>query len=312
MKREDGIYLEKVVQLIERSIDPEAIVSHDVQLPILTSISGATTQCDVVIKTGKPPRELITIVEVQNRGNKPKANDFRGWQKKLENVGAARLICVSKRGFTTTQKEEASNSGNRICLIHLNELDIHKIPLKFLEIQFEYNDFTVINIENIAFTLDPRDKHMLSNRELKLNGNVDEKVFSWDKSTLVSLHMLCRDLIMSQPKQRKGINRFIHPVETSTPFYMHIDDLIIRMGIDFKFHWINNIRKIPVSIMTYEQDDYGVLAWYVESKYKTQASSFEFKFALTRHDNDEYQLSNINLDVAGGILSFSVDEPEKQ
>ncbi len=54
MKNNDGKYLEKLVQLIEKSIDPNAIIDHDVQMPILTSQIGATTQCDVVIKTGTP------------------------------------------------------------------------------------------------------------------------------------------------------------------------------------------------------------------------------------------------------------------
>lgn len=92
-----GKYYEELVELIEKSISPNSVVRRDVNLPIIGSESGATSQCDLVITQGEPPREIITIVEVQNRGRKPDANTFRGWVGKLERVRAQRLICVSSR-----------------------------------------------------------------------------------------------------------------------------------------------------------------------------------------------------------------------
>ena len=74
----DGKYLERLVYLIEKSLDPEAKVEHDVNLPVLTSTIGATRQCDIVITQGTPPRETVTIIEVQDRTSKPPRNDFGG------------------------------------------------------------------------------------------------------------------------------------------------------------------------------------------------------------------------------------------
>jgi len=59
--------LEHIVQLIEKSISPEAVVEHNQFLPVIGSPTGAKRQCDVVIRSGQKPRETITIVEVQDR-----------------------------------------------------------------------------------------------------------------------------------------------------------------------------------------------------------------------------------------------------
>ena len=82
----DGKRYEALVHMIESSISPDSIIEHDVNLPILNSTSGATTQCDIVIRNGPVSRQTITIVEVQDRATKVKPNDFRGWKQKKEDV----------------------------------------------------------------------------------------------------------------------------------------------------------------------------------------------------------------------------------
>ncbi|MEE9163086.1 MAG: hypothetical protein V3U35_08985, partial [Candidatus Neomarinimicrobiota bacterium] len=89
----DGKDFERLVALIEAAIDPDARIAHNEELPVLNSPSGKTTQCDVVIRTGPKQREIITIVEVQDRDARVAPNDFRGWKQKLADVGAQRLIC---------------------------------------------------------------------------------------------------------------------------------------------------------------------------------------------------------------------------
>jgi hypothetical protein len=132
----DGTFLEKLVQLIEQSLALDAIVERNVKLPILNSRIGVIAQCDIVIRTGKPPRETLTIVEVQDREKPVDINMFRGWQQKLQDVGAQHLYCVSRQTFPESIKEKASLSGNTIKLITLKELDTDQIPLTFFKMSF--------------------------------------------------------------------------------------------------------------------------------------------------------------------------------
>ena len=85
--------LERVVQLIEQSISPEAVVEHNQFLPVIGSPSGLKRQCDVVVRSGDKPREVITIIEVQNRTSKPDITTFGGWLEKLDEVGAHQRFC---------------------------------------------------------------------------------------------------------------------------------------------------------------------------------------------------------------------------
>lgn len=110
----DGSFLERLVQLIEQSIAPDAHIQRNVKLPNLGSKSGATTECDIVIRNGPPFRETVTIVEVKDRERPVDINMFRGWQQKLEDVGAQHLYCVSRKPFPESIKEKAALSGNTI------------------------------------------------------------------------------------------------------------------------------------------------------------------------------------------------------
>jgi hypothetical protein len=100
MPRQDGAFMEKLVQLIEQSIEPDSIGERNVRLPILTSPTASTAQRDIVICKGRPPRQTITIVEVQDRQKPVDMNEFRGWLSKLKDVGAQHLYCVSGKSFS--------------------------------------------------------------------------------------------------------------------------------------------------------------------------------------------------------------------
>jgi hypothetical protein len=80
--------VEYMVGLLERSLNPDSVVQQNVHLPDLTSNIGTTRECDILITTGKAPRETKIIVEVQNRKAKVDINMFQGWVSKMQNVGA--------------------------------------------------------------------------------------------------------------------------------------------------------------------------------------------------------------------------------
>src|SRR5262249_40917959 len=114
--------VERVAALLGKSLIPGAIVEHDGQLPVLTSHAGHERQCDVVVKYGPPPRQVISIVEVQKRDRNVGPKDFADWLKKMRQVGAQTLICVSTKGFSSAVLEEARQIGPTVRLLTLREL----------------------------------------------------------------------------------------------------------------------------------------------------------------------------------------------
>jgi hypothetical protein len=123
--------IEKVVALLEKSLSPDALVRHNVQLPCIST--GHLEQCDVVIEIGQVPRMLRTIVEVQNRNHRVKPNDFRGWCQKMKDVGANRLICVSTKPFPQSIKDKVLKEyGLSVLLVRLEALELNQWPFQIV------------------------------------------------------------------------------------------------------------------------------------------------------------------------------------
>ena len=113
--------IERVVALLEKSIAPDAEVLHNQKLRDITT--GEERQCDVVVKTGKPPRQLTTIVEVQKRSSAVSIGTFDGWVKKRDSVGAHCLLCVSAKDYPASiKKQVAMKYGPSVRLLTLKEM----------------------------------------------------------------------------------------------------------------------------------------------------------------------------------------------
>lgn len=123
--------VERVVALLEQAIAPGARVEHDVKL--WDYEAGVPRQCDVVIWQGKPPRETLTIVEVQDRGRRVTLPTFEGWSRKREKVRAQHLVCVSQKGFSRSVLQEVQRQGDVVRLAELRDLEQTAWPLKFNE-----------------------------------------------------------------------------------------------------------------------------------------------------------------------------------
>lgn len=121
------LLIQKVVAFLEKSLTPYAVVLHDRRLPNITT--GHKRQCDVVIKYGKPPRQMTAIVEVQKRRKKVDPHTLDGWWKKKEAVGAQRLICVSALDYPQSVKDAVAKVyGPSVVLLRLRELESGAIP----------------------------------------------------------------------------------------------------------------------------------------------------------------------------------------
>src|SRR5262245_34193638 len=114
--------VERVVGLIEATLDPGATVEHDVNLPDLAT-PGHTRQCDVVVTTGPQHRRTRTIVEVQRRGKKAEVAHFDAWVAKMRAVGAQHLVCVSTAGYPSSVADKAAQLGPTVRLATLKELE---------------------------------------------------------------------------------------------------------------------------------------------------------------------------------------------
>lgn len=168
-KRSDWQHQERIVAFLEAHLAPDANVEQDVRLPVLASQSGRRAQCDVVIREGAPPRQTMTIVEVQKRGRPIEIKTFRGWLAKMREVGAHGLYCVSTEPIPQTIKELAEQTGPTVRLIRLAEVaDEEKKNIKFHFDPWHYKadpTFSIIDIVHLVLEPHPSELEIVANKK---------------------------------------------------------------------------------------------------------------------------------------------------
>ncbi|WPX88520.1 hypothetical protein [Pseudomonas asiatica] len=300
--RKDGKDLERLVQMVEKSLAPSARVEHDIQMPILTSKSGATAQCDIVIWEGAQPRQFVTIIEVQDRRSQVKINDFRGWIKKREQVGAQRLICVSRKDFPQSIKEEAALQGGSVLLIVLRDIRPDKIPLNFVSFTLQYRHFEIESIDKISPEINSSELLRLNVREEFLamqEHSLMDKIWSLDGRNALSLFQLCSTSIDNPGESGHGVGKLRFPLEGDPPIFSIFKGLFIRSGLSVDFLYSNQLYSVPMSVLAYEQDDHGTLAWVMRGQLETPQGSLRVQFPIRKSASEEFIMRDDEVCVQG-------------
>ncbi len=289
-----GDDLEKIVEIIERSIFPTAKIEQNVFLPILTSVEGHTAQCDIVIRNGNPPRETLTLVEVQDRNSKVDINTFRGWLGKIDDVGAQHLVCVSRKEFPSSIKEKVSQQGSKIFLVTLKELSPERIPLEFIRFIFQYRHLDIKAIKNLRPFVAPGQIEKLGLKPMA--HNLYDKAWSLDGRNMISLIDICKGKINPE-ESTSGASGYIEGVDSLSfnlidseeLFYVHNGEFV-RIGLECEFEWGFEYAKTPMSVASYEQDKHGALAWLFEVTHNSKNGSVSVKLPVVKLDNGNYEI----------------------
>jgi hypothetical protein len=167
--------IERTVAVLEQMLQPDAKVFHNIWLT--ETVTGTHRQCDVVIRSGTPPRDTLTIVEVQDRARRVELADYDAWCQKREKLQAQHLICVAATGFPDSVQRDAAKRGGTVRLMTL--LDTGVFPPFF---EARETDFELVVIEkyDMDFVFDsviPQGvgEHRLDEKILRVSG-VNEPV----------------------------------------------------------------------------------------------------------------------------------------
>ncbi|WP_191830888.1 restriction endonuclease [Pseudomonas fluorescens] len=289
-----GDDLEKIVELIERSISPTARIEQNVFLPVLTSTQGHTAQCDIIIRNGPPHRKTLTIVEVQDRNSKVDINTFRGWLGKIEDVGAQHLICVSRKDFASSIKEKAAQSGSKIFLITLKDLSPEKIPLDFIKFIFLYQHIDIKRVRSIRPYVGSGQIEKLGLKSFQFE--LTDKLWSLDKINMISLLEICRASIkggqslLDMAAVNDGVGNVSFSIAGEDTIYFFHNDGFVRIGLDCEFEWEFEHAEIPMSVACYEQDEHGALAWLFEVIHNSKSGPVSVKIPVVKLDDGNYKL----------------------
>jgi hypothetical protein len=298
----DGKYLEQLVFLIEKSIDTNARIEHDVHMPILNSISGATAQCDIVTWTGSKHRETVTIVEVQDRKGKVKPNDFRGWQQKLEDVGAQHLICVSRQDFPKSIKEKAQNLGNKIFLINILTPKPEKIPFSIFKTNFQYEHFNLTSLNSLELQISESElerNHIGGEKLFNQACDIYEKCFSINRQDLISLYDICYTYAKGMNKSGLYRKEIEFHIDRGTSLFVFRFNKFVKIGLKFNCQFELDIIPIPVNVLSYQQTG-EVLAWVLDVSYELPSGKVDLKVTILP-DGENFKIIPVKADLPSDI-----------
>ena len=286
MQKEEKHWLsiEKLVHLIEKSISPDSKVEHNVMMPDLTSSLKNKRQCDIVITSGTPKRPTITIVEVQNRLSKLDINTFQGFEKKMEDVGAQHLICVSKKGFSKTIIEKARNSGGKIRLVTLSKFEPESFPITLPKLEVIDNHSNITKIEFIDFSFK-------SDKDVSVY--IDEVEFEIPQLNKRFDYQSISQFFISnviKPEKNGEVTTMLPNQVFDLNFY-HENECYKVDLFKWKISYEVKSREIPVYGYSYEQIDTGAMAWVLESFSEANGKKRIIRMPLVPNEDGTFQIS---------------------
>lgn len=278
--------VEKLVHLIEKSISPNSKVEHNVKLPDLTSTSKRLRQCDIVITSGTSKRPTITIVEVQDRTSKLNLNTFQGFEKKMEDVGAQHLICVSKKGFSKTIIDKARTSGGKIRLVTLNKFEPKNFPIELPRLTVIQNISQLKAVDFIDFSFTSEKEIGVYIPKVKFEIPQLNKSFDY-----ISLAQYFLSYIIKPEKGGESIILLPNQIFDLNMYHKKIcykvDSLKWKISYDVTTH------ETPVYGYTYDQIDTGAMAWVLESLSEVAGKTRLVRMPLIQNEDGTFDMSLI-------------------
>ncbi|WP_099188334.1 hypothetical protein [Tepidibacter mesophilus] len=285
---------EKIVAAFEKRISEESEVMHNV---ILTDLSGDSNgrQCDIVIRSGKYPRETVTIVEVQDRKSQLNITTFDGFVEKMRSVGAQHLIVVSKCEFPISVRRRAMRLGPTVRLINFSEMMKGEFVIEFIDdsvtICNHFLDDFVVRIKDIGDQEDNLDLVFSILEE----GNI---IFERDDLEYSPSELIFHCLKHSPGNYKEGKHK--GTIKISIDERVCIKSIkSIPVGIEFDITVNTSISKLDLKCFEYKQQDLDdPLLWYAEGLGKIDGEDARIGISFTYNENiSRYDL---NLEVLEG------------
>jgi len=306
---------EKLVAAIEKSLAPEARVEHDVQLPVLGQ--SRARQCDVVIRIGRDPREQLFIVEVQKRKAKPDITTFGGWLRKMEEVGASGLICVSEAGFPESIIEDvATKIGPKVRLVTLDPeseqmigMPFHLVPeLVRTTHKIRNVDATDVKLHDISAE-EPQNGNAiqvsyLKNSALSHDGSPSS---TFPLSSIIESGLVERDPYSENSDIEIGEVieiRYTTKATEKAPLWFHTEQGIVQISeitVRASVQRIDVSEPMTYSKWTYKQEFHdSTMAWAAMASFDVEGETFEMKLIFTPDENG-FLTPSLNLEHAATL-----------
>lgn len=288
-----GSEKEQVVALLESRINPNAKIETNIHLPDLAN-PGHKRECDVVIYEEINKRIITTIVEVQDRRSKVSIGEYTNFYQKFRDVGANRLIIVSKKEFPLSVIDKAKIHGPAVQLINLNKLDAQAFEVGSIIYFYDLYEGKL----NATFSKDGVVLSDEQKKEITERINSKEKVLIYKDEFInyIELFDLCKD---NYTNLVVGIQDFEFVIRAHDGLSIKIDDGTFPLAIIFNGQMIVK-REFVTDLAEYKPIDVINPLIYVSEAIISINGKNE-KIVLTYEWNEQLQAYSLKPEPTKGL-----------
>lgn len=122
--------------------------------------------------------------------------------------------------------------------------------------------------------------------------------------------MLCRDYFQVPQGVTFGAGKISFNLKEDPPLYILMDGVFIRCGLECEFEWTNEVIEKPVSVLSYEQNEHGVLAWVAEIIHDSPKGRVLFRMPLIK-SGENYLVRTIYTEMPKDVqFIFGIEPPQ--
>lgn len=190
--------------------------------------------------------------------------------------------------------------------------DADQIPINFFKTTFIYHDVDVPHIRKKSFLFpslegESNKRKLVSVTQELAQLKTNDLKFSFHLPTLTALSTICinhvshqKDVVSQTDTLALGFDRPL--------FFLLANREFVPIKLDVEFTWNSKRVEIPVTLLSYDQDDHGALAWVLESFYQSSRGPIWIKIPVTK-SGDEYSISGMFLTIPENVeFSFRLEK----
>ena len=274
-------YFEYIAQLLQRSIAPPSGLVSKTAFPILGGTADESFLADFAITTIDRSKRVTTIVQVIDNASGD-TSDVEAWEQLVRKTGVDNIILVSQRPFSRKVEEQVSLSLRNVYLIEVEKFDAYSIPIRFFSINYTENRVRLTALHSFRVGVSKEDAALFEQSNGWSIGSIG-RVFSRDKTNLMSAPELCLSLLKPRNHEKKGKKATKYSPKGDTQIYLKRDDKFIRIGLELDFEWEVEAKEMRMPILHYERSELGVSIWSLKGWFLSTKGIFGMSIPVTKY-----------------------------
>lgn len=283
---ESGSYHKYVKGLLNRSISSSTILEECV-IVNTSDLNYKNGQLKVDFLIRKRFENGIKRIVVMLVDDSIGISQINYWNEQVTTIEAESIVLVARNQITEEPREYLLHSTSNLNLIELKSNKAINVPLNFFDIGIRHSNLKIDSVEYIRIGVLEEHKQRFPEIETMF-GMQNNCNFTKDKKRMMSLNELCLSYVKNSTETLSGTKILdIKPRDRNRNIFFKINDELIKIGLEVKFNWIDNVKNEKAPVLTFEKNAQGVSLWKLSSAIKLGNKTQSVQFTVLKYGDTD-------------------------